>query len=51
MDIAFGGQPLACSDEVCDVLEETYPWRKRQSFKEAGRYKNVLDVHIALYAH
>ena len=49
MDIAFGGQPLACSDEVCDVLEDTYPWRKRQSLKEAGRYKYVLDVRIALY--
>lgn len=50
MDIAFGGQPLACSDDVCDVLEEIYPWRKRQSLNEAGRYKYVLDVRIALYA-
>jgi hypothetical protein len=49
MDIAFGGQPTACSDEVCDLLEKIYLWRDRQSIKEAGNYKYVMDVRIATY--
>ncbi|KAF8960655.1 glycosyl transferase family 90-domain-containing protein [Flammula alnicola] len=44
MDIAFGGQPIACSPDVCDLLEEIYPFRERQSIKEAGNYKYVIDV-------
>jgi len=48
MDVAFGGLPLACSDKLCDVLEEIYPWRRRQTLKEAGRYKYVMDVRAAL---
>jgi hypothetical protein len=50
MDIGFSGQPMACSDAVCDLLEKIYPWRDRQSIKEAGSYKYVMDVRVPLYA-
>ena len=44
MDIAFGGEPILCTPDICDILEEDYQWRKRQSDKEAGNYKYVIDV-------
>ena len=50
MDIAFGGHPMSCSDEVCDLVEKIYPWRDRQSIKEAGSYKYVMDVRVSPYA-
>ena len=50
MDIAFSGQPTACSEGVCDLLEKLYPWRDRQSIKDAGNYRYVMDVSIAPYA-
>ena len=50
MDIAFGGRPTACSDEICDLVQTIYPWRERQSIKEAGGYKYVIDVRLAPYA-
>ncbi|KAF9531363.1 glycosyl transferase family 90-domain-containing protein [Crepidotus variabilis] len=44
LDIAFAGQPLACSASTCDTLRAIYPWREYQSLGEAGQYKYVLDV-------
>ena len=46
LDIAFAGQPIACTPEVCDLLKHTYPWHKRQSNKDAGNYKYVIDVSV-----
>jgi len=46
MDIAFAGKPIACSPGTCELLEEIYPWRGRQSIQEAGNYKYVLDVSL-----
>jgi len=51
MDIAFSGKPMSCSDKVCGLVAEKYPWRGRQSIKEAGNYKYVMDVCIALCCH
>ena len=47
MDIAFAGEPNACTPKVCDILRDTYPWREFQSKKEAGNYKYVIDVSIS----
>ncbi|KAF9038445.1 glycosyl transferase family 90-domain-containing protein [Panaeolus papilionaceus] len=44
MDIAFGGDVNGCEPEVCGVLKEIYPYRERQSIKQAGTYKYVIDV-------
>jgi len=44
MDIAFGGQPISCAPDVCDVVKARYPWRERQSIGEAGKHKYVIDV-------
>lgn len=48
MDIAFSGSPSACDSQTCKLLEEIYPWRNRQSVKDAGRYKYVFDVVVLL---
>jgi len=47
MDIAFGGQPISCAPDVCDILKHAYPWRERQGNKHAGNYKYVIDVSIS----
>ncbi|KAF8908170.1 glycosyl transferase family 90-domain-containing protein [Gymnopilus junonius] len=44
MDIAFAGDPHSCDPEICDLLLDVFPWRGRQSIKEAGNYKYVIDV-------
>lgn len=44
MDVAFGGAPISCTPDVCDILKEDYQWRERQSDKDAGNYKYVIDV-------
>jgi len=44
MDVAFGGQPILCTPDVCDIVKHAYPWRERQLNKEAGNYKYVIDV-------
>ncbi|KAF8628840.1 hypothetical protein AX17_005900 [Amanita inopinata Kibby_2008] len=44
MDIAFAGSPVACSFATCQLLSQIFPWRERQSIKDAGKYKYVLDV-------
>lgn len=44
MDIGFAGRPISCSSPTCELLEKTFPWRARQSVREAGNYKYVLDV-------
>ncbi|PPQ65974.1 hypothetical protein CVT24_011191 [Panaeolus cyanescens] len=44
IDIAFGGAVNGCDGETCKVLAETYPYRERQSIKQAGKYKYVLDI-------
>lgn len=46
MDVAFAGRPIACSPATCDLLRGIYPWRERQSIKDAGNYKYVLDVSL-----
>ncbi|KAJ7596214.1 glycosyl transferase family 90-domain-containing protein [Mycena floridula] len=43
-DIAFAGEPTACTPPICDELKELFDWKERQSRKEAGIYKYVLDV-------
>lgn len=43
-DIAFAGEPLACSPGICDSLQSIYTWREVQSLNDAGKYKYVLDV-------
>ncbi|KAJ7596240.1 glycosyl transferase family 90-domain-containing protein [Mycena floridula] len=43
-DIAFAGRPTACKGNVCKQLEELMTWRERQSIKQAGNYRYVLDV-------
>lgn len=49
MDIAFAGDPTACTPKTCTLLEQKFPWRERQTFKEAGNYKYVLDVCISVF--
>ncbi|KAF8154717.1 glycosyl transferase family 90-domain-containing protein [Crassisporium funariophilum] len=44
MDITFAGNPIACSPEVCELLEDLFPWRDIQSAADAGKYKYVIDV-------
>ena len=44
MDVAFAGDPIACSKSVCPILEELFEWRDYQRPKEAGRYKYIIDV-------
>ncbi|KAG1797482.1 glycosyl transferase family 90-domain-containing protein [Suillus plorans] len=44
MDVAFAGKPGQCEDEVCKEVEERWEWRRRMGFKEAVKYKYVLDV-------
>ncbi|KAF8634774.1 hypothetical protein AX15_000731 [Amanita polypyramis BW_CC] len=44
MDITFADKPIACSPATCELLSEIYPWRERQSIKQAGNYKYIIDV-------
>ncbi|KAF9481733.1 hypothetical protein BDN70DRAFT_830395 [Pholiota conissans] len=44
MDVAFAGNAIGCSPAVCDLLEDKYPFRERQSIAQAGNYKYVMDV-------
>ncbi|KAJ7845463.1 hypothetical protein B0H13DRAFT_2095172 [Mycena leptocephala] len=44
MDVAFAGDPIMCDPETCRHLQNIFPWRRRQSEKEAGDYKYVIDV-------
>ncbi|RDB16600.1 Beta-1,2-xylosyltransferase 1 [Hypsizygus marmoreus] len=44
MDIAFAGKPISCAPQTCKYLATIFPWRERQSVKDAGNYKYVLDV-------
>ncbi|KAH7919709.1 glycosyltransferase family 90 protein [Leucogyrophana mollusca] len=44
LDIEFAGKPVACEPAICTVLEEVFDYRKRQTIKEAGNYKYVLDI-------
>lgn len=46
MDIAFAGDPIACSPTVCPQLEKLFPWREYQTTKEAGNYKYIIDVSL-----
>lgn len=46
MDIAFAGTPISCAPDTCDLVDAMYTWRERQSVKEAGNYKYVLDVSL-----
>ncbi|KAJ7220600.1 glycosyl transferase family 90-domain-containing protein [Mycena pura] len=44
-DVAFAGNPILCDEEICKHLQSIFPWqRRRQSVKEAGDYKYVIDV-------
>ena len=43
-DIAFAGEPIGCTPEICEELLQTYPWRQYQSTKDAANYKYVFDV-------
>lgn len=43
-DIAFSNKPIACSTNICPILEELYPWRPYMGQKDAGTYRYVLDV-------
>lgn len=45
-DVAFTGQPIACSQSVCPHVRSAYQFREYQSVKEAGRYKYVFDVRF-----
>jgi hypothetical protein len=47
-DIAFSNKPIACSEHVCPILEELYPWRPFMGQQEAGEYRYVLDVSLPL---
>ncbi|KAJ7267462.1 glycosyl transferase family 90-domain-containing protein [Mycena rebaudengoi] len=44
MDVAFAGDPIMCDPKTCKDLETRFPFRKRQSVREAGNYKYVIDV-------
>ncbi|KAF5309861.1 hypothetical protein D9619_010501 [Psilocybe cf. subviscida] len=44
MDVAFGGGPSACEHDVCEMMKEIYPFRERQTIKQAGNYRYVMDV-------
>ena len=44
MDVAFTGTAIACEPDTCKILKEDYQWRERQSLREAGNYKYVIDV-------
>ncbi|KAF8201269.1 glycosyltransferase family 90 protein [Mycena galopus ATCC 62051] len=44
MDVAFAGEPIMCDKETCGMLKTMFPFRPRQSVKEAGDYKYVIDV-------
>ncbi|KAF7303773.1 hypothetical protein MIND_00606900 [Mycena indigotica] len=43
-DVAFAGDPIMCDKQTCELLQKLFPWRKRQSAKDAGEYRYVLDV-------
>jgi hypothetical protein len=50
MDIAFAGEPISCSPTTCELLRSIYPWRERQSIKDAGNYKYVIDVSLSVFS-
>ncbi|KAH7912619.1 glycosyl transferase family 90-domain-containing protein [Hygrophoropsis aurantiaca] len=43
-DVEFADHPTACEPEICKILEEEFDYRRRQSVKQAGSYKYVLDI-------
>ena len=49
MDVAFAGKPILCEPEICEILKEDYQWRERQSDREAGNYKYVIDVSVLYF--
>ncbi|KAL0958787.1 hypothetical protein HGRIS_014108 [Hohenbuehelia grisea] len=44
MDVAYAGEPIACSANICPQLRGLYEFRKHQTIREAGNYKYVIDV-------
>lgn len=44
LDIAYSGSPGQCDPETCRELEEMFEWRRIMNFRDAGKYKYVLDV-------
>ncbi|EGN94295.1 glycosyltransferase family 90 protein [Serpula lacrymans var. lacrymans S7.3] len=44
LDIEFAGKRVGCAPEFCSVLDGEFEWRKRQTIKDSGKYKYVLDV-------
>jgi hypothetical protein len=47
LDVFFAGQPLNCEGETCQLLKDTFEYRKQHSIKTAGGYKYVLDVSFS----
>jgi hypothetical protein len=45
-DVAFAGQPIGCTPDICETMADLYPFREWQNDEEAGRYKYVFDVSI-----
>lgn len=44
LDVTFAGEPHSCSEDMCEVVQDEYEFRKYQSVEKAGSYKYILDV-------
>jgi len=47
-DVSFAGEPLDCDESSCGVLTTAYRWEAKQSVREAGKYRYILDVCFPL---
>jgi hypothetical protein len=46
LDIAFAGEPLQCSPDVCSQLKNMFDWRRVRPVKEVGKFKYIMDVRV-----
>jgi hypothetical protein len=45
LDVAFTGQPIQCeTEEICQILEDSFEFQKLVGQNEANQYKFLLDV-------
>lgn len=47
MDVAFVGNPVQCRGDLCEILQDMFEWRKKQSYTEAWHYKYIMDVGVS----
>lgn len=51
MDIGFVDRPIACDEESCETLRESFDWKRKMPTDDSHNYKYILDVRSSLFSH